>query len=62
MNFNPTPRQRRYVYRIANAALLIAVGYRVIDGETAALWLLLVSAVLGLADVNVPLIEGDSRG
>lgn len=48
-----TAARRRYIYRIANAALLIAVGYGVIDGNQSALWLLLVNAVLGLADANV---------
>lgn len=54
---NPSARTRRYLYRIASASVVLLVAYRLIDGETAALWLLLVSAVLGLADVNVE-VEG----
>lgn len=50
----PSPRTRRYVYRVANAGLLVAVGYGVLTQEFAALWLLLANAVLGLADANVP--------
>lgn len=46
-------KNRRYLYRVANAALAVAVGYQVIDGNTAALWLVLINALLGLADANV---------
>ena len=49
----PSPAARRYIYRVVNAAVLVAVGYGVLSGEEAALWGLLVAAVLGLADANV---------
>lgn len=48
----PSPAVRRYIYRVANAAVLVAVGYGVLSGEDAALWGLLLNAVLGLADAN----------
>ena len=48
------PKFRKYLYRVANAGLLVAVGYGVLNGDAANLWLLLVNAVLGLADANVP--------
>ena len=50
----PNPKTRKYLYRVANAGLAVAVGYGVVNGEESMLWLLLVNALLGLADVNVP--------
>lgn len=50
----PSPAIRRWMYRVANAGLAVAVGYGVVNGEESMLWLLLVNALLGLADVNVP--------
>lgn len=49
-----TPRRRRWIYRLANTGLGVAVVYKLVDGEQAAAWLLLVNAALGLADANVP--------
>lgn len=46
--------KRKYVYRIANVALLIAVAYGFVAVDKSALWLLLINAVLGLADTNTP--------
>ena len=51
---NPSAKTRQYIYRVANVGLLVAVGYGAIEETKSALWLLLVNAVLGLADVNVP--------
>lgn len=51
--FNPTPSQRRYAYGIANAALALAVGYNLMDGNESALWLLFINATLGMAQANV---------
>lgn len=48
------PNHRRYVYRVANAFLAAAVVYGLATGEKAAAALLVVNAVLGLADANVP--------
>lgn len=48
-----TPAVRKYIYGVANAVLMLAIGYQVITGEMAALWLVLINAVLGLALVNV---------
>ena len=48
------PGHRRYVYRVANASLAAAVVYGLATGEKAAAALLVVNAVLGLADANVP--------
>jgi hypothetical protein len=49
-----TATRRRTVYRVANAGLALAVAYQLVDGDKSALWLLLVNAVLGIADANVP--------
>lgn len=49
----PSPGVRRWMYRVANAGLAVAVGYGVLNGEESMLWLLLVNALLGLADANV---------
>lgn len=49
----PNANTRRYLYRVGNVGLLIAVGYGVLNGEMAALWGLLLNALLGLADANV---------
>lgn len=49
----PSPRVRRYVYRIATAGLAVAGVYGLVDGEQAAAWLLVVAAVTGMADANV---------
>lgn len=51
---NPSAKTRQYIYRVANVGLLVAVGYGAIEETKSALWLLLVNAVLGLADANVP--------
>ena len=48
------PSHRRYVYRVANASLAAAVVFGFATGERAAAALLVVNAVLGLADANVP--------
>lgn len=50
----PSATARRWLYRVGNAALLVAVGYAVINGDQAALWGLLLNALLGMADANVP--------
>lgn len=46
-------KRRRYIYRITSAAVAAAAVYGVVNGEEAAAWLLLINAVLGLADANV---------
>lgn len=50
----PNRKTRLWIYNVANAGLLVAVGYSVVTGEEAALWGLLVNAVLGMAAANVP--------
>lgn len=49
----PSPAMRRWLYRVVNAGLAVAVGYGVVNGQESMLWLLLVNAALGLADANV---------
>lgn len=49
-----TPRVRARIYTVAAAAVAVAGVYGLVDGEQAAAWLLLVSAVLGMARVNTP--------
>lgn len=48
------PSHRRYVYRVVNAGVGAGVVYGLASGEEAAAALLVVNAVLGLADANVP--------
>ena len=50
----PSEKVRMWIYNVLNAALLVAVGYGVVNDQEAALWLLLVNAALGLAAANVP--------
>ena len=53
MNRYLTPARRRYIYRVVNALVGAAVVYGLANGEEAAALLLVVNAVLGLADANV---------
>lgn len=48
-----TPRRRRYIYRLTNAGLGVAVVYGITAGNEASAWLLFANAALGLADANV---------
>lgn len=48
-----TPARRRWLYRITAAALGVAAVYGVLDGTKIAALLVLVAAVLGVADRNV---------
>lgn len=50
----PSPATRKWLYGIANAGVAIAVVYGVVNGVEAAAWGLLINAVLGLAQANVP--------
>jgi hypothetical protein len=50
----PSPKVRLWIYNVLNAALLVLVGYGVVNDQEAALWLLLVSAALGMAAAKVP--------
>jgi len=47
------PAVRRYSYRVANAGVGVLVVRGLIDGRESAAWLLLVNAVLGMADAKV---------
>lgn len=50
----PSPRVRRYLYRIGLAAVPLLVAYGVVTQEYAALWSVAFGAVLAIADANVP--------
>lgn len=50
----PSPAVRRWIYGVANAAVAVAVVYGLVNGEQASVWGVLVNAVLGLAQANVP--------
>lgn len=50
----PSEKTRLWIYNVLNAGLLVAVGYGVLNGDEAALWLLLINAALGMAAANVP--------
>lgn len=57
-----TSRRRRYLYRVTNGALGVAVVYGLVQGNEAAAWLLLVNAVLGVADAHVtPPVDDQPR-
>ncbi len=47
------PNVRRYIYRVVNAGVGVLVIHGLVTGNEAAAWLLLVNAVLGLADAKV---------
>lgn len=47
--FIKSVRGRKYLYRVGLALIGLAVGYGLIDGETAGLWIALAGAALGLA-------------
>lgn len=50
----PSPAMRRWIYGIANAAVGIAVVYGMVNGQEAAAFGLLINAILGMAQANVP--------
>lgn len=50
----PSATVRRYLYRVGIAGVAVAVGYGLLTQEFAVLWLVLLAALLGLADANVP--------
>ncbi len=51
---NPSPATRRYIYRVAVALGLVAVGYGLVTEHEVVLWLGLGNAALGgIADANV---------
>lgn len=56
------PKTRKYIYRVANVLLLIAVAYGFVEVDKSALWLLLINAVLGLADQNAAVKEEEVEG
>lgn len=49
------PQTRKWLYKVLLAVIGLAVGYGILEGDTAALWVTLVAAAIGLplADVNV---------
>ncbi|MGD7734122.1 hypothetical protein ACQCX5_14360 [Propionibacteriaceae bacterium G57] len=48
-----TPAVRRWAYRVTGAGLGVAAVYGVLNGNEGAAWLLLASALFGVADANV---------
>lgn len=44
-----TPRRRKWAYGVTAAGVAILATYGILDGEQAAAWLYLASAVLGMA-------------
>jgi len=44
---------RRYLYRVGNAGLAVFVVYNVVNGEQAAVFGILLNALLAMADANV---------
>lgn len=55
----PSPRVRRYLYRVGMAAVPLLVAYGVVAQEYAALWSVAFGAVLAVADANVPTGEDE---
>lgn len=55
------PQTRKWLYKVLLAAIGLAVGYGLIAGDTAALWVTLIAAAVGLplADANVDTTEPD---
>lgn len=54
MNWPPSLAFRRWTYRVATAGLVVAGIYGLVNSEEAAGWLLVIAAVTGMADMNVP--------
>jgi hypothetical protein len=50
----PGPKTRLWIYNVLNAGVAVAVGYGVFTGQEAALWGLVINAVLGMAANKVP--------
>jgi len=48
----PSPKVRKYIYRVATAGLAVLGVYGLVTSEQAAAWALLAAAVTSLADVN----------
>lgn len=48
----PRASTRRWMYRVGNAALGVAVVYGLVNGEEAAAWGLLLNALLLMADAK----------
>lgn len=50
-----SPKGRKWLYKVLLAVVGLAVGYGLIEGDTAALWVALVASAIGfpLADANV---------
>lgn len=48
----PSPKVRKYIYRVATAGLAVLGVYGLVTSEEAAAWALLAAAVTSLADVN----------
>lgn len=52
----PSPRTRKYIYRVATAGLVVAGTYGILSTEEVGVWtgFLAVALVTGLADANTP--------
>lgn len=50
----PSPAARQWIYGVANALVGIAIVYGLVNGVEAAAFGVLINAVLGLAQANVP--------
>lgn len=55
----PSPRVRRYLYRVGLASVPLLVAYGVVTQEYAVLWAAALGALLAVADANVPTGEDE---
>lgn len=57
-----SPKGRKYLYRVLLASIAVAVGYGLLADDTAALWVTMVGALIGLplADANVDTSEPEA--
>ena len=49
----PSPKARRWLYRIGIAGLGVLAAYGLVNEQEIAAWSLLAAALLGMADANV---------
>lgn len=50
----PSPKTRRWLYRIGIAGLGVLAVYGLVNDQEIAAWSIMAAALLGLADANVP--------
>lgn len=50
----PSPKVRRWLYRIGIAGLGVLAVYGIVNDQEIAAWSIMAAALLGMADANIP--------